>query len=170
MQERRDPRGDRRIQDRRMQQPVKRLPMLTMLPFVALAAVLGLTAGFFLARILDGDAIRVGESRFGPETGLRISKGRDFNGVAELEKLPSADRERFAKSVKLSETGAASSALDELAALRKTHPAYRLGHGLAALIRMGAESECAGGVEAPRGPPACPSRDSSHPRGADGTR
>lgn len=143
-----------------MQQPGKRLAML---PFVALAAVLGLVAGFFLAQVLDGAAVRVGESPFGPEAGRRISKGRDFNGAAELERLSSADRERFAKSVRLSETGAASAALDELAALRKTHPDFCLGHGLSALIRMGMESDSAGGIEARRDWQACLSQDTAHP-------
>ncbi len=158
MQERRDPNRDRRIQDRRAQQPGKRLSTL---PLVALAAVLGLGAGYFLAKVLDRGTLRLGESPFGPESGRRIAKGRDFSGVEELAKLPSADRQRFAKAVKLSESGAASSALDELSALRKTHPDFCLGHGLSALIRMGSDS--AGGPEARRDWQACLSQDTAHP-------
>jgi tetratricopeptide (TPR) repeat protein len=118
-----------------MQQPVKRPPILA---FVVFAAIVGLVAGFFLAVVLERGTARVGESPFGPEAGKRIPKGRDFSGVAELGDLPSADQERFARSVKLAESGAGPQALDELAPLRKQHPDLCLGDGLSALIRMGA--------------------------------
>ena len=72
MQERRNPNGDRRIQERRTQPPAKRLSML---PLVALAAGLGVAAGFYLARVLDKETIRVGESPFGPQSGLPYRQG-----------------------------------------------------------------------------------------------
>ncbi|MDB5103968.1 MAG: hypothetical protein JWP91_1657 [Fibrobacteres bacterium] len=117
-----------------MQESRRKAPIL---PFALLAAIVGMAAGFSLALILDIGAVRVKESPFGPEAGLRIPKGRAFSGVGELKDLPSADRERFAKSLKLAEAGSGPQALDELAAVRKQHPDFCLAHGLSSLIRMG---------------------------------
>ncbi len=156
-----------------MQEHRRKTPIL---PFVALAAIVGIVAGFSLALVLDLGAVRVGESPFGPEAGKRIPKGRDFSGVSELGSLPSADRERFAKAVELAAAGSGTQALDELALLRKQHPGFCLVDGLSALILMGG----AGGleIEGPRRGPwtdatvgaevqrdlkACLAQDTAHP-------
>jgi tetratricopeptide (TPR) repeat protein len=147
---------ERRVADRRKPDSPKKAPIL---PFAILGAIVGLVAGFFLARAVDIGSVRVSESPFGPEAGRHIAKGRDFSGVSDLKDLPAADRERFAKSVKLAEAGSAPQALDELAQLRKQHPDFCPAHGLSALIRMGAINP--GSLETPAPPAAVPPRPAS---------
>src|SRR5882757_733595 len=125
---------ERRVQDRRMQ-PSRR--SASTLPFVALASVLGVAAGFSLALVLDLGSVKLKESPFSPDTGKHIAKGRDFGGAKELGGLSDADRAKFSQSLQLALAGAGPQALDQLAALRKQHPDFCLGHGLAALIQMG---------------------------------
>jgi tetratricopeptide (TPR) repeat protein len=165
---------ERRVQDRRQPEPRRKTPIL---PFAILGAIIGLVAGFSLALVLDIGAVRVGESPFGPEQGKRIPKGRDFSGVAELDNLPSADRERFRKSVQLVQAGAGSQALGELGPLLKQHPDFCLGQGLAALVGMGvlgADAKPSASGETPStGDPfdaqadwkVCLAKDSTHPFG-----
>src|SRR4051812_30833855 len=90
-----------------------------MLLFVILAAMLGLIAGYSLAPLLDLGAVKIRESPFGPEPGLRIPRGRDFGGQAELGALPQVDQERFLRSERLLQEGKGAQALDLLASLRK---------------------------------------------------
>lgn len=108
------------------------------LPFLAAASLLGAVAGFSLALVLDLGSVKLKESPFSPDTGKRIAKGRDFGGAKELGSLTDGERAQFSRSVQSTSAGAGSQALSQLAPLRKQHPDFCLGQGLAALIGMGA--------------------------------
>ena len=77
-----------------------------MLPFVAVASILGAVAGFSLALVLDLGSVKLKESPFSPDTGKRIAKGRDFGGAKELGSLSDTERAQFSQGLQLALAGA----------------------------------------------------------------
>ncbi|MEO7426900.1 MAG: hypothetical protein ABI036_17060 [Fibrobacteria bacterium] len=127
------------------------------LPWVILAALLGAAAGFALALHLDLHAVKLSQSPFSPDPGTRITKGRDFSGAKELDDLKAAEKAEVARGLQLAKAGETAPALQAIEPIRKKHPDFRLGQGLAALISMGMLDSTAG-----------PKKDTGAGEGLDG--
>lgn len=106
------------------------------IPFLALAGVLGIVAGFLLSSALEMGTVKVKESPFGPEPGSRIPRGRDFGGVAELGALHGADQVKYRHAIQLAVAGSSLVALETLESLRKDYSSFLLADGNIALIHI----------------------------------
>src|SRR5690606_25823694 len=103
-------------------------------------------------------------SPFAAENVKKLPEGRVFTGAEEIRKLPAPARETYLKIVRLAAAGEGPLALAELAPLRRDHPDFCLGHGLAAHIHIGhmdgSQADSAFAAEALR---ACLEQDADHP-------
>jgi hypothetical protein len=159
MQERRQ--GDRRQHDRRSGDVRRRVLVF---PFVALAAVLGLAAGFGLSLVLDMGSVRIKESPFGLDSARKMPKGRAFDGAKEIKRWSASDRDAYRDALKAFASGHATQAAAGLSALRKAHPEYPLPHALAALALIEAAGRQAADLSAAQAAAdAALSADSGHP-------
>jgi tetratricopeptide (TPR) repeat protein len=94
-------------------------------PFAVLVGfvfVLGLLVGGFLALSLDPFHVKLTESPFGPDRTSRLPKGHAFDGLDELEDLPSADREKYLTLLRLDAEGKRDEAQALGNALAAAHP------------------------------------------------
>ena len=133
-------------------------------PFVALAAVLGLAAGFGLSLVLDMGSVRIKESPFGLDSARKMPKGRDFDGAKEIKRWSASDRDAYRDALKAFASGHATQAAAGLSALRKAHPEYPLPHALAALALIEAAGRQAADLSAAQAAAdAALSADSGHP-------
>ncbi len=105
-------------------------------PFLVLAGVLGIVAGFLLSSALDIGTVKVKETPFGPEPGNRIPRGRDFSGVAELGKLSGADQLKYRQALQAAAADSVLAALQSLESLSKANSGFLLADGNIALIHL----------------------------------
>ncbi len=101
------------------------LPSISV-PYIVLAAALGLAGGWFLSSTLKPGVVKLRESPFGLDAGLRIVRGRDFGGASELGKLPDAQQENFRRAARALESGGADSAVTALRAILRNGQATPL--------------------------------------------
>src|SRR5688572_12683102 len=109
------------MEDSRTDSPRKRKRVLLGKgPFfliLALTFFLGILAGFFLTLFADPFHIKLKESPFGPERVSRLPKGKPFDGLGELDKLPGEARGKYREVLEQHRAGALDKARAAAAAL-----------------------------------------------------
>jgi tetratricopeptide (TPR) repeat protein len=115
---------------------------------LVLTFAIGGLGGFALVMFFDPFSVPLADTPFSPDTRMRIKKGRDFLGLAELRKLPQADRDKHLEGLRLAKAGKYEEALERFSAVAAAHRDFAPALGCAALMRLRALQSNAGDTAA----------------------